>query len=79
MSSVGTVVFDRDNTSNGSVGTNYGYVNPSWQLRNDPIKRLVLIVPNDYLIEAYKSGATLYFRITFNEDKGPKSQILTKL
>ena len=26
---------------------------------------------NDYLIEAYKSGATLFFRVTFNEDKGP--------
>lgn len=71
MSSVGTVVFDRDNTSNGSVGTNYGYVNLPGSYVTIFNKAASAYSANDYLIEAYKSGATLYFRITFNEDKGP--------
>ena len=44
MSSVGTVVFDRDNTSNGSVGTSYGYVNlRASYVTIPPLKRLVLM------------------------------------
>ena len=56
MSSVGTVVFDRDNTSNGSVGTSYGYVNLPNKLCNYfPIKQLPAYGENDYLIEAKKN------------------------
>jgi hypothetical protein len=71
MSSVGTVVFGRSNTSNGSTGTSYGYVNLPGSYVTIFNKTASAYSANDYLIEAYKSGATLFFRVTFNEDKGP--------
>jgi len=71
MTSVGTVVFGRSSTSNGSVGTNYGYSNLPGSYTTIFNKTATAYSANDYLIEAYKSGADLYFRITFNEDKGP--------
>ncbi len=71
MSSVGTVVFDRDNTSNGSTGTNFGYANLPGSYTTIFNKTATAYSANDYLIEAYKSGNVLYFRVTFNEDKGP--------
>ena len=71
MSSVGTVVFGRSTTSNGSVGTSYGFVNLPGSYVTIFNKTASAYSANDYLIEAYKSGATLYFRVTFNEDKGP--------
>lgn len=71
MTSVGTVVFGRSTTSNGSTGTNYGYANLPASYTTIFNKTASAYGANDYLIEAYKSGATLYFRVTFNEDKGP--------
>lgn len=71
MSSVGTVVFGRSATSNGSTGTSYGYVNLPGSYVTIFNKTASAYSANDYLIEAYKSGATLFFRVTFNEDKGP--------
>ena len=71
MSAVGTVVYDRDNTSNGSEGTSTGFVNLPGSYTTIFNKNASAYSANDYLIEAYKSGATLYFRVTFNEDKGP--------
>lgn len=69
MTSVGTVVFGRSTTSNGSTGTNYGYANLPGSYTTVFNKNASAYSANDYLIEAYKSGATLYFRVTFNEDK----------
>jgi hypothetical protein len=71
MNSVGTVVFGRSNTSNGSVGTSYGYSNLPSSYTTVFNKNASAYSANDYLIEAQKSGAVLTFRITFNEDKGP--------
>ena len=71
MTSVGTVVFDRDNTSNGSTGTSYGYVNLPTSYVTLFNKTASAYGANDYLIEGQKNGAVLTFRITFNEDKGP--------
>lgn len=71
MTSVGTVVFGRSTTSNGSTGTNYGYSNLPASYTTIFNKTASAYSANDYLIEAYKSGASLYFRVTFNEDKGP--------
>lgn len=71
MTSVGTVVFGRSTTSNGSVGTNYGYTNLPGSYTTIFNKNASAYGANDYLIEAYKSGASLFFRVTFNEDKGP--------
>ena len=71
MNAVGTVVFGRSTTSNGSEGTNYGYANLPGSYTTIFNKTASAYSANDYLIEAYKSGADLYFRITFNEDKGP--------
>ena len=71
MSSVGTVVFGRSTTSNGSVGTNYGYVNLPTGFTTIFNKTASAYSQNDYLIQAQKNGAVLTFRVTFNEDKGP--------
>jgi len=71
MNSVGTVVFGRSTTSNGSVGTNYGYANLPGSFTTIFNKTASAYSANDYLIEASKSGAVLTFRVTFNEDKGP--------
>mgnify|MGYP000055954483 CR=1 FL=1 len=71
MSSVGTVVFGRSTTSNGSVGTNYGYSNLPASYTTIFNKTASAYSANDYLIEAQKNGAVLTFRVTFNEDKGP--------
>lgn len=71
MSSVGTVVFGRSTTSNGSTGTNYGYSNLPGSYTTIFNKTASAYGANDYLIEASKSGAVLTFRVTFNEDKGP--------
>ena len=71
MSSVGTVVFGRSSTSNGSVGTSYGYNNLPGSYVTIFNKTASAYSANDYLIEAYKSSAVLYFKVTFNEDKGP--------
>ena len=71
MTSVGTVVFDRDNTSNGSTGTSYGYVNLPTSYVTLFNKTASAYGANDYLVEGQKNGAVLTFRITFNEDKGP--------
>ena len=71
MTSVGTVVFGRSTTSNGSVGTNYGYSNLPSGYTTIFNKTASAYSANDYLIEAQKSGAVLTFRVTFNEDKGP--------
>jgi len=71
MTSVGTVVFGRSTTSNGSVGTNFGYANLPGSFTTIFNKTASAYSANDYLIEARKSGAVLTFRVTFNEDKGP--------
>ena len=71
MSSVGTVIFGRSTTSNGSVGTNYGYANLPSSFTTIFNKTASAYGANDYLIEAQKNGAVLTFRVTFNEDKGP--------
>jgi hypothetical protein len=71
MTSVGTVVFGRSTTSNGSVGTNFGYANLPSSFTTIFNKTASAYSANDYLIEARKSGAVLTFRVTFNEDKGP--------
>ena len=71
MTSVGTVVFGRSTTSNGSVGTNYGYANLPSSFTTIFNKTASAYGANDYLIEAQKNGAVLTFRVTFNEDKGP--------
>tara|TARA_B100000927_G_scaffold144753_1_gene116900 strand:- start:5767 stop:6681 length:915 start_codon:yes stop_codon:yes gene_type:complete len=71
MTSVGTVVFGRATTSNGSVGTNFGYANLPGSFTTIFNKTASAYSANDYLIEARKSGAVLTFRVTFNEDKGP--------
>lgn len=71
MTAVGTVVFGRATTSNGSEGTNYGYANLPGSYTTIFNKTASAYSANDYLIEAYKSGASLFFRVTFNEDKGP--------
>lgn len=71
MTSVGTVVFGRSTTSNGSVGTNYGYSNLPSTFTTIFNKTATAYSANDYLIEAQKNGAVLTFRVTFNEDKGP--------
>lgn len=71
MTSVGTVIFGRSTTSNGSVGTNYGYSNLPSSFTTIFNKTASAYSANDYLIEARKSGAVLTFRVTFNEDKGP--------
>ena len=70
MTSVGTVVFGRATTSNGSVGTNYGYSNLPSGFTTIFNKTASAYSANDYLIEANKNGAILTFRVTFNEDKG---------
>ena len=71
MTSVGTVVFGRSTTSNGSTGTNYGYSNLPSGFTTIFNKTASAYSANDYLIEANKNGAVLTFRVTFNEDKGP--------
>ena len=71
MTSVGTVTFDRDNTSNGSVGTSFGFVNLPTSYTTIFNKTASAYSANDYLIEGKKNGNVLSFRITFNEDKGP--------
>ena len=71
MTSVGTVVFGRSTTSNGSVGTNYGYSNLPTGYTTLFNKTASAYSANDYLIEGQKNGAVLTFRVTFNEDKGP--------
>ena len=69
MTSVGTVVFGRSTTSNGSVGTNFGYSNLPTGFTTIFNKTASAYSQNDYLIEAKKNGAVLTFRVTFNEDK----------
>ena len=69
MTSVGTVIFGRSTTSNGSVGTNYGYSNLPSGFTTIFNKTASAYGANDYLIEARKNGAVLTFRVTFNEDK----------
>jgi len=71
MTSVGTVIFGRSTTSNGSTGTNYGYSNLPSTYTTVFNKTASAYGANDYLIEAQKNGAVLTFRVTFNEDKGP--------
>mgnify|MGYP006242028489 CR=1 FL=1 len=71
MTSVGTVVFGRSTTSNGSVGTNYGYSNLPTGFTTIFNKTASAYSANDYLIEARKNSNVLTFRVTFNEDKGP--------
>lgn len=71
MTGVGTVVFGRATTSNGSTGTNYGYSNLPASYTTIFNKTASAYAANDYLIEAQKNGAVLTFRVTFNEDKGP--------
>lgn len=71
MTSVGTVVFGRSTTSNGSTGTNYGYSNLPSSYTTVFNKTASAYSANDYLVEAKKNGAVLTFRVTFNEDKGP--------
>ena len=71
MTSVGTVVFGRSTTSNGSTGTNYGYSNLPSGFTTIFNKTASAYSANDYLIQAQKNGAVLTFRVTFNEDKGP--------
>jgi len=71
MTSVGTVVFGRSTTSNGSTGTNYGYSNLPGSYTAVFNKTASAYGANDYLVEAQKNGAVLTFRVTFNEDKGP--------
>lgn len=69
MTSVGTVVFGRSTTSNGSTGTNFGYANLPASYTTIFNKTASAYSANDYLIEAQKSGAVITFRVTFNEDK----------
>tara|TARA_B100001057_G_C22867549_1_gene957245 strand:- start:206 stop:1120 length:915 start_codon:yes stop_codon:yes gene_type:complete len=69
MTSVGTVVFGRSATSNGSTGTAYGYSNLPGGYVTIFNKTASAYSQNDYLIEAFKSGNVLQFRVTFNEDK----------
>ena len=69
MTSVGTVVFGRATTSNGSVGTNYGYSNLPASYTTVFNKTASAYSANDYLIEALKGTSSLTFRVTFNEDK----------
>ena len=69
MTSVGTVVFGRSATSNGSTGTSYGYANLPGSYVTIFNKTASAYSQNDYLIEAFKSGNVLQFRVTFNEDK----------
>ena len=71
MNSVGTVQFKRSTTSNGSVGTSYGYSNLPTGYTTIFNKTASAYSANDYLIEAKKNGNVLTFRVTFNEDKGP--------
>ena len=71
MSSVGTVAFGRSTTSNGSVGTSYGYANLPTSYITIFNKTASAYSANDYLIEGQKNNNVLTFRITFNEDKGP--------
>ena len=70
MTSVGTVQFGRATTSNGSVGTNYGYSNLPASYTTVFNKTASAYSANDYLIEALKGTSSLTFRVTFNEDKG---------
>jgi len=69
MTSVGTVVFGRSTTSNGSVGTNFGYANLPTGYTTIFNKTASAYSQNDYLIEAKKNSNVLSFRVTFNEDK----------
>ena len=69
MSSVGTVVFGRSTTSNGSTGTNYGYVNLPTGFTTIFNKNASAYSANDYLVQAKKNGNVLTFTVTFNEDK----------
>mgnify|MGYP003344175950 FL=1 len=71
MTAVGTVVFGRSSTSNGSTGSSYGYSNLPGSYVTIFNKTASAYSANDYLIEARKSGNVLTFRVTFNEDKGP--------
>ena len=71
MSSVGTVAFGRSTTSNGSVGTSYGFANLPTSYITIFNKTASAYSANDYLIEGQKNNNVLTFRITFNEDKGP--------
>ena len=70
MTAVGTVVFGRSSTSNGSTGSSYGYSNLPGSFVTIFNKTASAYSANDYLIEAKKSGNVLTFRVTFNEDKG---------
>ena len=70
MTAVGTVVFGRSSTSNGSTGSSYGYSNLPGSYVTIFNKTASAYSANDYLIEARKSGNVLTFRVTFNEDKG---------
>ena len=70
MTSVGTVQFGRATTSNGSVGTNYGYSNLPASYTTVFNKTASAYSANDYLIEALKGTSSLTFKVTFNEDKG---------
>tara|TARA_B100000085_G_scaffold166154_1_gene151131 strand:- start:1451 stop:2365 length:915 start_codon:yes stop_codon:yes gene_type:complete len=70
MTAVGTVVFGRSSTSNGSTGSSYGYSNLPGSYVTIFNKTASAYSANDYLIEAKKSGNVLTFRVTFNEDKG---------
>lgn len=71
MNSVGTVKFGRSTTSNGSIGTNYGYANLPGSYTTIFNQAASAYTANDYLIEALKGSNSITFRVTFNEDKGP--------
>ena len=75
MTSVGTVVFGRSATSNGSTGTSFGYANLPSSYTTIFNKTASAYSANDYLIEAFKSGNVLQFRVTFNEDKGKNPNV----
>lgn len=58
MTSVGTVIFGRSTTSNGSTGTNYGYSNLPSTYTTVFNKTASAYGANDYLIEAQKKWSS---------------------
>tara|TARA_B100000900_G_scaffold410265_1_gene427751 strand:+ start:2655 stop:3575 length:921 start_codon:yes stop_codon:yes gene_type:complete len=70
MNAVGTVKMGRSSTSNGSVGTSYGYANLPSSYVTIFNKAASAYSANDYLVEAKKNASSIDFRVTFNEDKG---------
>ena len=67
--------FGRSATSNGSTGTSFGYANLPSSYTTIFNKTASAYSQNDYLIEAFKSGNVLQFRVTFNEDKGKNPNV----